>query len=424
MTQENHKGENIKDVALNFAAIDADDGASNIVNFTGNYIAYGNDDDYPRRLNYFAKNSPLHGSLIKSISQMISGQDVKYTESGNGKVIYNKKGEDIHFIVSAAAEELKKNGYCYLEVKKTSKGAIVNVIPAMFVRNVTHTQDTLPKEFLVDPLHSYYSDEDEFSESRAIKVKAFDGKRSHSMMYIRTADTTTVSYAAPDYQGGIDDILLDITARQHKLNTVANGFFPSALVNFNNGVPTKEKRKSIENQFINKLTGSSGKTRIVFSWNEIGQDSATTLDTFEPPNVVKFFEKLTPELQQSILNSHRVTSPLLFGVRSSQGGLGSNKDEMVQAYDIFDETVISPFQKLLSRDWNRIIEFAEVGTDFEIIKMTPKALRTDNENKGGHPPVNIKDTKERVIDGERKGGAKEDKFSLIRDIYNLITRNK
>ena len=80
------------------------------------------------------------------------------------------------------------------------------------------------------------------------------------------------------------------------------------------------------------------------------------MDTFEPPNFVEFFKDLAPEVAQSILNGHRVTSPLLFGVRMGQGGLGSNQDEMIQAYDIFTETVLRPYQKIANSAWNKIFK--------------------------------------------------------------------
>jgi hypothetical protein len=107
----------------------------------------------------------------------------------------------------------------------------------------------------------------------------------------------------------------------------------------------------------------------------------------------------------------------LFGVRSSQGGLGSNKDEMVQAYDIFDETVLTNYQRILEVSFEKIITFAKVGENFKIEKMIPKALRSENEAQGGHPDVNIKDTKERVVDGIKKGGAND---NFLKEFFKLI----
>lgn len=397
--------ENISFSEYSFASIDPDGSINHTVNYCSRYIEYGDDDDYPRKLNWLAKECPLHGSLIKSIAQMIAGRGV---DGDVDKInIVNSDGEDIDYILIETAEELKKNGYTYLEVIKAKSKNIINVIPARFVRHAPHPPNRKPDTFLVMRIPDTYSDDDEFDESHAIEVKAFDGERNKSILYIRTADTTTVSYAAPDYEGAIKSLMLDMSARNHKINSVSNGFLPSALINFRNGVPTKEKRKAIEDKFIEKYTGSNGRSRVLFSWNNPGQETTTTIDTFEPPNIAKFFKDLTPEVQQEILNAHRVTSPLLFGVRAGQGGLGSNKDEMIQAYDIFSETVINPYQKILNKSFNKIYKFFGIEQDFKINPMIPKALQVSNEQEGGQPADNIQDTADRVVNGVKKGGPKD-----------------
>lgn len=395
--------DNIDETVVSLAEINVDNTEGNTVNFAMDYVQYGDNDDYPRLLNMLAKNAPLHGSLIKSIARMIAGKGISSTSNSVGEVtdIKNSRGEGIYYILTEACEEVKKNNYCYLEIIKNKK--IINVLPARYVRNKVHSISSKPSEFLVQNMDVTYSDDDIFNATDAHTLKAFDGNRNHSILYIRMPDTTTVSYSAPDYEGAIDDILLDMSARNHKRNSVANGFLPSALVNFRNGVPNKEKRKKIEDAFVKKYTGSNGKARIVFSWNEMGTDNSTTIDQFEPPNLVEFFKDLTPEVQQSILNAHRVTSPLIFGVRSSQGGLGSNKDEMIQAYDIFSETVLKPYQKIMSKALSQAFNAIGIQGEFKIDPMVPKALDTEQNKE----PNNKTSTFDRVIKGIKGGGPKD-----------------
>ena len=49
------------------------------------------------------------------------------------------------------------------------------------------------------------------------------------------------------------------------------------------------------------------------------------------------------ESQQKVLVGHRITSPMLFGVKD-QTGLGNNADEIKTAFTLFDNSVIRPKQ--------------------------------------------------------------------------------
>ena len=54
--------------------------------------------------------------------------------------------------------------------------------------------------------------------------------------------------------------------------------------------------------------------------------------------------------------THRVTSPLLIGLRDmSGGGLGSNADEIQNAQRLFTNTTIKPYQDLIIDCLNDIL---------------------------------------------------------------------
>lgn len=325
----------------------------------GNYIYYGDNDDYPDTLARLYQNDALHSSLIKSISQMISGVGM-YSNAYQGEIddvlkIRSRTGDELNKIMRLAAFDLKKDGYCYIEVIKRWWGLELNVLPTIFVRNGRHKEGRSPHYFL-------YSSKRQFSAG--VPLPAFDGQKQHSILMIKQDDTLMQSYAQPDYVGCINDVLLSISAREHKLNSVQNGFFPSAIINFNRPVSDIKVRAAEEAAFRNTFAGPAGR-KIVFSWNP-SKEMETTLDTFEPPNIVEFFKDLTPEVQQAILVGHRVTSPLLFGVRlETSSGLGSNTEEIQTAYSIMNETVIKPFQIVLIEAFNKLVKFG-CGQDLDL----------------------------------------------------------
>jgi hypothetical protein len=78
-------------------------------------------------------------------------------------------------------------------------------------------------------------------------------------------------------------------------------------------------------------------------------DPATkpTLDIIDIPNLHEKYQYVADYTQDRILVSHRVTSPLLFGIRTANNGFSSQSEEMMTAFSIMQTMTISPFQNLI-----------------------------------------------------------------------------
>jgi hypothetical protein len=62
------------------------------------------------------------------------------------------------------------------------------------------------------------------------------------------------------------------------------------------------------------------------------------------------FMQLNEQVQQEILMSHRVTSPMLFGIKT-EGQLGG-RNELIEAYEAFQTSYVEPRQAQLDRCLN------------------------------------------------------------------------
>jgi hypothetical protein len=80
-----------------------------------------------------------------------------------------------------------------------------------------------------------------------------------------------------------------------------------------------------------------------------------------------------------VLSGHRVTSPLLFGLRGDTG-FGSNADEMKDAYELMLKTVILPFQEILLDGIRPVLSAANITLPLEFKKLVPAAFM-DEEKK-------------------------------------------
>jgi hypothetical protein len=79
----------------------------------------------------------------------------------------------------------------------------------------------------------------------------------------------------------------------------------------------------------------------------------------------KQWMELSTQSRENILAAHRVTSPLLFGIRDA-GGLGSNADEMKQAYRIFNKNIIEPYQQIVTDSLEEVFKGMGILADIFI----------------------------------------------------------
>lgn len=152
-------------------------------------------------------------------------------------------------------------------------------------------------------------------------------------------------YSLPSYCASLPYALLEEEISQYLINETQNGFSGTKVVNFNNGVPDKEKQIQIKNDILGKLTGSIG-DKVIVAFNA-NQESATTVDDISLNDAPEHYAYLSEECVKKLMVGHRITSPLLLGIRESGGGLGNNADEIQTATDLFDNIVIRPAQDIV-----------------------------------------------------------------------------
>jgi hypothetical protein len=76
-------------------------------------------------------------------------------------------------------------------------------------------------------------------------------------------------------------------------------------------------------------------------------DRRPTIDTINIDNLHDKYKYVSEYAQDRILVGHRVTSPLLFGIRTQSNGFSSQSEEMKTAYSILQTMTINPFQNLV-----------------------------------------------------------------------------
>jgi hypothetical protein len=90
-----------------------------------------------------------------------------------------------------------------------------------------------------------------------------------------------------------------------------------------------------------------------------------------------YYITLENRISSRILTGHRITSPLLLGIKDIGGaGLSNNKDEILVAYNHFMTTVIEPDQAIMLKQFNMLIRY--FGYDTELVIKPKRLFNEDN----------------------------------------------
>jgi hypothetical protein len=150
-------------------------------------------------------------------------------------------------------------------------------------------------------------------------------------------------YPTPYYNSSITSLSTMSHIADYHLNNAANGFSPSVVINFNNGIPDDATQKSIEKGIKDKFSGEKGQ-KFILSFNE-SPETKTTIQKLENDNLDQKFETLQKFVQNKIIIGHKITSPALIGIPDTAKGF--SKTEFQEAMDVFTHVVINGFRKEL-----------------------------------------------------------------------------
>ena len=188
---------------------------------------------------------------------------------------------------------------------------------------------------------------DQRSVKNKKKVPAFEtSNEKMEILYIKNYSPSLYYYSLPDWVSALQFSFVEAELSNLHINNIENGFLPAVMLNFNTGVPAPEERQTIEALVQNKFTGTRNAGRFMLSFND-DVASKPTIDVINIDNLHEKYEYVATYAQDRILVAHRVTSPLLFGIRTEGNGFSSQSEEMKTAFSIMQTMTISPFQNLL-----------------------------------------------------------------------------
>ena len=333
------------------------------------WVNYGDENDFPQYLRDLAHESPVHGSLVVAIGDMIAGKGIK-SEQYQAEL----DALDVNTLTYACAHDLKLFGGFFIEVIWSNDRTVIsklNAIPFEECRIAVNQDD----DSEIGIFHSY-----DWSNIRKKKnTPEFIPKynyltRNEEPRQIYWCFTYTGSdvYPRPDYWSAINYIELDKQISIFHINQISNGLFPSTIINFYNGQATPEQKQQMMMDWENKMSGARNAGKVVMFFNERDQPK-TEITPFPVNDADKQYQLMDTTATQKIITAHRVTTPLLFGIRETSG-FGSNKDEMATGLEIFNKQVIEGYQEKINTSIEELLSNQLPGVTFEIVPNTPLSV--------------------------------------------------
>ena len=176
-------------------------------------------------------------------------------------------------------------------------------------------------------------------------------------------------FSNPEYISGLQYAEAEEEMSNYSINHIKSGLSFGYIINFNNGANlTKEQKDEIEQRITEKLTGSSNAGRFVISFNN-GKEVEVTVTAFEVNEAHSQWDWLSKEAESKILRSHRVTNPILVGIKENVG-LGNNADEMDVSERQYMKRVISPKQEVLIDAFEEILEAAGIKKELYFLPLS------------------------------------------------------
>ena len=340
------------------------------------WVNYGEDNDYYSYLIQLYTNSTTNNAIINGVSNMIYGKGLDALDSNTKTNEYAAMRSIISNVcLKKVVLDLKLLGEGSFQVLyKDDKVYKAEHFPRQTLRAEKCNEDGEIEGYYYAPDWTKVKPKD---KPERIAAFGFGNGKEPEIKIIKRYVSGYDYYCPVDYQGGLAYAELESEISDYLINDVQNGFSGTKVVNFNNGVPDREKQMQVKNDVMSKLTGARGE-KVVIAFNN-NAESKTTVDDIPLNDAPQHYEYLSNECSNKLIVAHRVTSPLLLGIRTENNGLGSNADEIKTAALLFDNITIKPYQDLITDCIDDILAVNDISLKLYFKTLQPLSfIETDN----------------------------------------------
>ena len=354
------------------------------------YIEYGTEDWknlYPQFLIDLYYNSSTHAAIVNQTAEMIAGTDlIAQEEDAINLEAYVKlkkflrhanSNESLHQVIKKVAFDFKLQGAYALHIvwnRERTEIAEVYHVPVERVRAGRPNELGKVDTFFIS------ADWGNTRTNKPYPIAAFnvnDRTSGSQLIYSGSYSPNMDIYHTPDYIAGCNWALVDQKVAEFHLNNIENGFAGSYFVSFANGIPTAEERRQIEQSLVDKFTGASNSGKFVLTFS----DDKTRTPEITPISVSdadKQYLAVQELLVSNICAAHRITSKTLMGIDTANG-FSSNADELINAANFYQNTVVKGFQLNILNTLQTIFSVNNMDLPVDFVQLKPITVQFDSK---------------------------------------------
>ena len=342
------------------------------------WVAYGEDNNYFQYLIDRYNGSATNNAIINGMTELIYGKGLSATDASRKPEAYAQMMSLFkRTCLRKVTFDLKALGQAAFQIiynKDKSKIVQVAHMPIETLRMEKMNEDG-------EVCGYYYSKDWTKIRKRGyepVRIPAFGhGSKGEALeiFCIKPYRSGFYYYSPVDYQGGIPYAELEEEVANYHINNIKNGLSPSMLINFNNGVPTEEERELIERRIVQKFSGSSNSGKFILAFND-NKEMAASIEPVQLSDASEQYQFLADESMRKLMVAHRVTSPMLMGIKDNTG-LGNNADELKTASLLFHNTVVRPLQEMILDAIDDILAFNDISLNIYFKTLQPLELQAD-----------------------------------------------
>lgn len=311
------------------------------------WYLYGERNNFPEELLKLYNESPLHNAIITQKAQFIAGKDTSVQLEGT---VAQQAGA-MKALQSANPYEswhdLKLK--CAIDLENFGGYAVQAIWNAPGTRVVAYYH--LPFQLCrIDKWASriWYCEDWNDRKAEKLEFKALDPDQpgGTQVFYFKQYRAGEGVYPLPDWYPARTYVEIDTLIADFHYNNIKNGFSLGKILQVFKGEPTEDIKEEFDRKFKRNTTGTDNAGGLLISHNNPGEDPMQLID-ISPTDFDKLYIQLSETVRDNIFYAHRVTSPMLFGVRV-EGALGG-RNELIEAYELFDKAYSAPKREQMDK---------------------------------------------------------------------------
>lgn len=306
------------------------------------YVYYGTDNLYPEYLFGIYTDVSSVKTIVDGTSSFVAGDDARCMVPGFDLTM-NKKGDTLRNIIKWCARDYLLYGGFALEVIRNLKGGVAEVyyIDFRYLRS-----DKKNESF-------WYSETFGVKYARTTKAilypkYVFGGDAPASIVYVK--NDVTYTYPIPRWSGAIKAAEIERHIDDMHLSSLENGFMPSYIINFLNGIPDDTQKAEIERSVSSKFCGTENAGRVLLNFAN-GKDNAATVEKLEVSDFADKYQAAADRSREQIFCAFQAI-PQLFGLMTAATGF--SEQEFNEAYKLYSSTVVRSLQREIGDAFDHI----------------------------------------------------------------------